>query len=224
MRKSFIIHNDSLDILDDLTDEQCGELFRAIRSYQFLEEINLSPIVKIAFSPFRNQFARDSEKYEKLCEKNRLIAVNRHKRNVTKSTSGNQSLPSVTKSTDSDSDSDSDSDNKNMGLAKWIYQGVLTIAPKTKKPNFEKWADDIRLMINIDKHTHHEIAKVFKWANKDQFWKTNILSPAKLRQKYSQLHAKMNANKPDVERQSPVKMLTDTSWADHLLLQNSEDE
>lgn len=67
MRKSFIVHNDSLGVLDDLSDEQCGELFRAIRAYQLGESIDLSPIVKIAFSPFKNQFDRDDIKYEKTC-------------------------------------------------------------------------------------------------------------------------------------------------------------
>jgi len=112
MRKSFIVHLDSLGVLDDLSDEQCGELFRAIKAYHLGDEITLSPIAKIAFSPFKNQFARDSVKYEKLCEKNRLIAVNRHKNKATKSTTGNDSIPSVTKSTDNDNDNDSDSDSK----------------------------------------------------------------------------------------------------------------
>ena len=49
MRKSFIIHNDSLAVLDDLSVEQCGELFLAIKSYQLGEELELSPIVKIAY-------------------------------------------------------------------------------------------------------------------------------------------------------------------------------
>ena len=65
-RKSFLIHIDSLDILDDLTDEQAGQLFKAIRSHQTGETLELSPLVKIAFSPFKNQFNRDDEKYEKL--------------------------------------------------------------------------------------------------------------------------------------------------------------
>jgi len=109
MRKSFIIHIDSLAILNDLSDEECGQLFKAINAYQSGEEIELSPIVRIAFSPFKNQFGRDAEKYEKLCEKNRLIAVNRHKNNPTKSTTGNQPSPTVTKSTDNDSKSKSKS-------------------------------------------------------------------------------------------------------------------
>lgn len=117
-RKSFIIHIDSLNILDDLSDDQAGLLFKAIKAYQLNEDVELDSLTKIALSPFKNQFIRDNEKYEKLCEKNRLIAENRYKNKNTKSTTGktgNESLPQSTKSTDNDSKSDSksDSDSKN---------------------------------------------------------------------------------------------------------------
>ncbi len=67
-KKSFLIHIDSLDVLDDLTDEQCGQLFKSIKSYHLDGDINLSSIVKVAFSPFKNQFIRDNEKYQKTCK------------------------------------------------------------------------------------------------------------------------------------------------------------
>lgn len=69
MRKSFVIHIDSLDILDDLSDAQAGQLFRAIKAFQKGEELSLDPMVKIAFSPLKNQFIRDNEKYEKTCKR-----------------------------------------------------------------------------------------------------------------------------------------------------------
>lgn len=115
-RKSFVVHIDSLDILDDLTDEQAGQLFKAIHFHHKGEDLELSSLVKIAFSPFKNQFARDADKYEKLCEKNRLIAEKRYNTKSTTGKSGNQSQPSVTKSTDNDSDSDSDSKSDNKKL------------------------------------------------------------------------------------------------------------
>lgn len=67
-KKSFLIHIDSLDILDDLTNEQCGELFKAIKAHHSDQKNTLSAIVNIAFSPFKNQFIRDDEKYLKTCE------------------------------------------------------------------------------------------------------------------------------------------------------------
>ena len=108
-RKSFIIHKDSLEILDKLTKEQAGELFKAIKAYQFNEDVDVSDLIDLVFTPFKKQFERDSEKYEKLCEKNRLIAVKRHSTKSTTGTSGSQSLPVVTKSTDNKNDSKSKS-------------------------------------------------------------------------------------------------------------------
>lgn len=35
-RKSFLLHVDSLDILDDLDNEQSGLLFKAIKDYQLI--------------------------------------------------------------------------------------------------------------------------------------------------------------------------------------------
>jgi len=77
-----------------------------------------------------------------------------------------------------------------MTTAKWIFDRVLQVAPKTKKPNLEKWADTIRLMREQDKLDHSQICQVFKFANQDEFWKLNILSPAKLRKQFAQLDAK----------------------------------
>ena len=114
-RKSFILHYDSLNVLDDLSNEQAGLLFKAIKAYHVDDKVELDALTNIAMSPFRNQFERDADKYEKLCEKNRLIAESRYNTKSTTGKSGNQTLPRTTKSTDNDSKSDSDSksDNKN---------------------------------------------------------------------------------------------------------------
>jgi len=70
-KKSFLIHTDSLEILDDLTDEQAGKLFKAIKDYQFGKEPKLSQLIKIAFNPFKNYFERDNDKWESEIEKRR---------------------------------------------------------------------------------------------------------------------------------------------------------
>jgi hypothetical protein len=82
-----------------------------------------------------------------------------------------------------------------MKFAEGMYKGILRVAEKTKKPDFVKWADVIRLMEETDKLSLSEMADVFRWANKDEFWKTNILSPAKFRKQFSVLQAKMKDEK-----------------------------
>ena len=64
--------------------------------------------------------------------------------------------------------------------------------PEHKKPNMDTWANTIRLMRESDKRTHKDICRVFSWANQDQFWSTNVLSPASLRKNYDKLSIKAN--------------------------------
>jgi hypothetical protein len=68
-RKSFVLHVDSLDVLDELTNEQAGMLFKAMRSFHIEDETELDTLTKIVFSPFKNQFNRDSLKYKTTCER-----------------------------------------------------------------------------------------------------------------------------------------------------------
>ena len=114
-RKSFLLHIDSLDILDDLDNEQVGLLFRAIKSYQLGEEIKLDPMVKIAFSPFKNQFARDAEKYENTCKARDEAGSRGGKQKVANASKPKQKVANLADSVSdsknkSDSKSDSDSD------------------------------------------------------------------------------------------------------------------
>lgn len=68
-KKSFILHLDSLCILDDMTFEQKGILFDAIYKYQLGIEVDLDFGMKMAFAPFRNQFIRDNDKYIEFSKK-----------------------------------------------------------------------------------------------------------------------------------------------------------
>jgi hypothetical protein len=72
MKNSFIMYLDSLDVLDELTDDQAGKLFKAIRKIQKGEpnpELDFG--LKMALLPFKIQFERDNKKYNAICERNR---------------------------------------------------------------------------------------------------------------------------------------------------------
>jgi hypothetical protein len=71
MKTGFILHLDSLSVLDELTNEQAGILFKAIRDYNSGKEPELDFAMRMAFIPFKNQFERDLEKYNNTCERNR---------------------------------------------------------------------------------------------------------------------------------------------------------
>lgn len=55
-----------------LTDEQIGQLMRAIYQYEKTREVpRLDGMLKMAFSFIKTQLDRDREKYKAKCEKNR---------------------------------------------------------------------------------------------------------------------------------------------------------
>ncbi len=76
---------------------------------------------------------------------------------------------------------------KHLDIANEMYK-VVNATTKTKKPNLNQWANDIRKLNNIDKIPIDKILEVFKVANKDDFWSMNIRSPKKLRKHWDRLH------------------------------------
>lgn len=80
-------------------------------------------------------------------------------------------------------------------LAGLLLDEIKTRNPKHRKPDMQKWAKHIGLLINRDKRTPEEIEKVILWCQKDSFWQLNILSTKKLREKFDQLFLKMNNGK-----------------------------
>ena len=79
-----------------------------------------------------------------------------------------------------------------LKAAHWIFGLIKNLNPSCRTPIFESWANDIRLMRERDGRELREICELFKWANQDAFWRANILSPAKLREKWDQLAIKRN--------------------------------
>ena len=71
-KNSFLIYLDYEEQFNLLTDEQVGQLIRAIIKYEKSCEIpKLDGMLKMAFSFIKTQLDRDREKYNKKCEKNR---------------------------------------------------------------------------------------------------------------------------------------------------------
>lgn len=74
--------------------------------------------------------------------------------------------------------------------AKAIFAGVRVVVPGAKEPAWPAWSNAVRLLRERDGRSHAEIQALFAWANADSFWRANILSPATLRDKWTQLEAK----------------------------------
>lgn len=107
-RKSFIIHIDSLSVLDELTDEQAGRLLRAMRSHHDGADYEMDSITKIVFSSFKAQFERDHVNYVNTCKQRALAGSAGGKQKVANATNRKQKVANLA---DSDSDSKSGSED-----------------------------------------------------------------------------------------------------------------
>ena len=78
-------------------------------------------------------------------------------------------------------------------LAKHFEKCIQMHSPSfpSKEAQRQRWAKDIDLMLRIDKLDPDDIAQTIQWCQQDSFWKSNILSGKKLREKYQQLRIKM---------------------------------
>jgi hypothetical protein len=112
MKKSIILHSDSLSVLDELSNEQSGILFKAIHTFMNGQEPELDFAMKMCFLPFRNQFLRDLEKYERKCEANRKNGLNGGRPRKTEKTEMVSDEPNETESNRKNHDSDNKKDNK----------------------------------------------------------------------------------------------------------------
>ena len=81
-------------------------------------------------------------------------------------------------------------------LAQFLEEQIQKHTPefKTDEARRQRWARDIDLMIRRDSLDPDKIADVIVWSHKNTFWRANILSGKKLREKYLQLSIQMNCN------------------------------
>jgi len=73
---------------------------------------------------------------------------------------------------------------------------ILARKPDFKKPDLQAWAKDLDRAIRLDGRAPERIEAVIRWCQADPFWQANILSTAKLREKFDQLELKMEGKGP----------------------------
>lgn len=76
-------------------------------------------------------------------------------------------------------------------LAKYLLDNIKEFKPDIKKPDLQKWSDDMRKLVDIDKRDPKQISDVISWTTRNSFWQSNILSASKLREKYDSLSIQM---------------------------------
>ncbi|WP_125580794.1 replication protein [Lacticaseibacillus suibinensis] len=101
-------------------------------------------------------------------------------------------------------------DSPELIEATYLWEKIKSNNPEHRKPNLQAWANDIRKMHEIDKRPFDKIHRMIDWCQSDTFWQTNILSVAKLREKYDTMKAQ--ANRPYISRRAPARQEATPEW------------
>ena len=75
-------------------------------------------------------------------------------------------------------------------LAAWISHNDPKASPD---PDSTAWRRDMRLLLADRKGDVDEVVRIIDWCQADGFWRSNILSPAKLRKQFTQLALRASA-------------------------------
>jgi uncharacterized protein (DUF779 family) len=213
-KKSFIIYTDSRGMVNKLSNERAGILFKTLFSYCDDENpICDDEVIDMAFEHFKNILKRDLIKYENIVERNRNNGKNGGR---PKNPVGNlvtEENPKEPKKADSDNDSDiidinnkllseieisdvEDNLKKYFEIAKNFQELFIqnltekSISAVTQKnAKFKNYVTPIRLMIENNECTLQDLRDVWSYLSspKAEFWKKNILSTTKLREQIVKL-------------------------------------
>lgn len=151
MNDSFILYTSYYALIEGLTDEQLGQLTRAIFLYaRDGKTINLEPVVRMAFAFIKDNIERNQDKYQAKCEKNRQIALERErKKREAREKAGNTNVHERTRTCenntnvherspyDNDNDNEYDNDNdvsKETNILEPSKEGIQSASVKTEAP------------------------------------------------------------------------------------------
>lgn len=148
MNDSFILYTSYYALIEGLTDEQLGQLTRAIFLYaRDGETISLEPVVRMAFAFIKDNIERNQDKYQAKCEKNRQIALERErKKREAREKSGNTNVHERTRTCenntnvherspyDNDNDNEYDNDVSKETDIEPSKEGIESASVKTEAP------------------------------------------------------------------------------------------
>lgn len=112
------------------------------------------------------------------------------------------------------SDAKFDENSDEIKIVNYFIEKLKGVNKNIKVPNSlknkQKWATEIHRLIKIDGKNREEVCKVIAFATKDDFWCSNILSPASLRKHFDRLNIKMQKNKYSYNNVSETEAITET--------------
>ena len=80
-----------------------------------------------------------------------------------------------------------DVDSNYYQLSVFLFEEMKKNNPEVKQPDFDKWADEVRKMVELDRRKEEQVKNMIIWSQSNDFWKGIVLSTKKLREKYDQM-------------------------------------
>lgn len=174
MKKSFLVYYDNEIIVCRLSDDEAGKLFKSLFPYgreQIKPDFESSPALAMAFDVLSMTIDRDTEKYEKRCEKNR---ENGRKGGLAKVSKYKQSLPSAKQGLANLADRDRDRD-KDRERDSIDYQQIADLYNETcvSFPRLTKLSESRKKAIRarLKQYSVDDFRRMFELAESSDFLK-----------------------------------------------------
>lgn len=172
MKKSFLVYYDNEIIVCRLSDDEAGKLFKSLFPYgreQIKPDFESSPALAMAFDVLSMTIDRDTEKYEKRCEKNR---ENGRKGGLAKASKYKQSLPSAKQGLANLADRDRDKDRERDSID---YQQIADLYNETcvSFPRLTKLSESRKKAIRarLKQYSVDDFRRMFELAESSDFLK-----------------------------------------------------
>jgi len=183
MRDTVLLFTSLKEPVDALTDEQAGQLFKAILAYQTGEAVSLDGLLNVVFLQIKQQLDYNNDKYNEMCKKrsdagkkgmlSRWGKVDNTDNDVI--TNDNNVTSVITddnKNNHNDNDTDNDNDNVNENVS---YQQIVDMYNDTcvSYPRVRAVSDKRKKAIKarLRKYTVDDLQEVFTLAEQSDFLK-----------------------------------------------------
>ena len=140
-KESFILYTEQKEVIDNLTDEDAGKLFKGIFEYAVGNEPEFHNLLKLVFIPIRQQLERNAKKYSEIKEKRRIAGAKGGKQKVANQANANFAKQSQANQAVNVHDNVHVNDNDNVYLSKDKYKennNTNSQKEKFKKPTLEE--------------------------------------------------------------------------------------
>lgn len=212
--KHIVLHKDSLSILDELTFEEAGKLFKMIYHDTCKDEIlDLGRELKLIYIPFKNQFSRDKEKYTNIVETRRIAGK---QGGLAKASKSQQELAKPSKASYKKSNRNNKSNNnsiiKDTNVSKKYKSELMD---KILKEDFDKFYSNYPRKIS-----RGNAEKAFAKLNADEQQKAIAVVNSDAFKEFMQGQVKNG----DDFRPHPATWLNGKRWDDDLKVSDTEEK